>query len=126
MSNSNLENSVAFTDKLKFFLSVLLFLSAFISFSFLNNRSFYERLLVFVFLIVLSGTLFIFSKLGRSLLYFIKDSFFELKLMSWPQRKEAVRMTVVVFVFAFSVSLFILFIDKCIEYLLYVLFLGWK
>ncbi|WP_263987858.1 preprotein translocase subunit SecE [Candidatus Kinetoplastidibacterium crithidiae] len=46
--------------------------------------------------------------------------------MSWPQRKESLRMTLVVFVFAFAVSLFILIIDKCIEYLLYVLFLGWK
>ncbi|MBW0454769.1 MAG: preprotein translocase subunit SecE [Candidatus Kinetoplastibacterium crithidii] len=126
MSNSNLENSVGFTDKLKFFLSVLLFLSSFISFNILSDRSFYERLLVFVFFIVLSGILFVFSKLGRFLISFVKDSFFELKLMSWPQRKEALRMTLVVFVFAFSVSLFILIIDKCIEYLLYVVFLGWK
>ncbi|AGF47296.1 preprotein translocase subunit SecE [Candidatus Kinetoplastibacterium desouzaii TCC079E] len=121
MSISNLENYHGFMDRLKLFLSIFIFLGGFL-FLFFDNEKKILRLTFLLLSFLFSFLLLFFTSYRKLLFIFFRDSFFELKLVSWPSRKESLRMTGVVFVFAFLFSLFICFIDKCIEFLLYCIF----
>lgn len=63
---------------------------------------------------------------GKALLAFGRDALREVKKVVWPERKEAVQMTVYVFVFVLVMAVFLWLTDKTLEWLFYDLILGWK
>jgi preprotein translocase subunit SecE len=63
---------------------------------------------------------------GRRFIAYAKDSWYEVKKVVWPTRKEATQMTLVVFGFVLIMSLFLWTADKLIEWLVFSAFLGWK
>jgi len=63
---------------------------------------------------------------GRRFIAYSKDSWYEVKKVVWPTRKETSQMTLVVFGFVLIMSLFLWFADKLIEWLVFSAFLGWK
>jgi preprotein translocase subunit SecE len=63
---------------------------------------------------------------GRRFIAYAKDSWYEVKKVVWPTRKEATQMTLVVFGFVLIMSLFLWTADKLIEWLIFSAFLGWK
>ena len=63
---------------------------------------------------------------GRRFIAYAKDSWYEVKKVVWPTRKETTQMTMVVFGFVLIMSLFLWMSDKLIEWLVFSVFLGWK
>ena len=63
---------------------------------------------------------------GRRFIAYAKDSWYEVKKVVWPTRKETTQMTLVVFGFVLIMSLFLWIADKLIEWLVFSVFLGWK
>ena len=63
---------------------------------------------------------------GRRFIVYAKDSWYEVKKVVWPTRKETTQMTLVVFGFVLIMSLFLWIADKLIEWLVFSVLLGWK
>jgi preprotein translocase subunit SecE len=66
------------------------------------------------------------SESGRRLIGFGRDSYRELGKVVWPERKEAIQMTMYVFGFVLVMSILLWFTDKVIEWAFYDLILGWR
>ncbi|WP_114697867.1 preprotein translocase subunit SecE [Polynucleobacter necessarius] len=62
---------------------------------------------------------------GRRFITYAKDSWYEVKKVVWPSRKETTQMTLVVFGFVLITSLFLWIADKLIEWLVFSVFLDW-
>ena len=73
-----------------------------------------------------AAVVFFMSESGKALLAFGRDAWREVKKVVWPERKEAVQMTVYVFVFVLVMAVFLWLTDKTLEWLFYDLILGWK
>ena len=63
---------------------------------------------------------------GRRFIAYAKDSWYEVKKVVWPTRKESTQMTLVVFGFVLIMSIFLWTADKLIVWLVFSAFLGWK
>jgi preprotein translocase subunit SecE len=63
---------------------------------------------------------------GKRFLAYAKESFYEVKKVVWPTRKESSQMTLVVFAFVAVMAIFLWSADKLIEWLIFSVFLGWK
>jgi preprotein translocase subunit SecE len=50
----------------------------------------------------------------------------EVRKVVWPERKEAIQMTLYVFGFVVVMALFLWLTDKALAWVLYDLVLGWK
>lgn len=126
MSISSMDNYFSFSDKVKFFLALLLFFFGLVSLFWFSEQPMAFRLICFSAFSCLSFVFFIFNEISRSFFSFCKESFFEARRVSWPDRKSAVRMTGTVCVFAILISVFICLIDKIIDFFLYGVLLGWR
>lgn len=67
-----------------------------------------------------------FSEVGRNFLVFARESVREIKKVVWPENKDALRMTAIVFGFAVVMALFLFGTDKLLEVVLYDFILGWN
>jgi preprotein translocase subunit SecE len=70
--------------------------------------------------------IFLTSESGKQLLALVRDSVREVKKVVWPERKEAMQITVYVFGFVVVMALFLWLTDKTLEWVFYDLILGWK
>ncbi len=66
------------------------------------------------------------SETGRQLVAFGRDAVRETKKVVWPERKEALQVTLYVFAFVVVMALFLWLTDKTLEWVFYDLILGWK
>jgi preprotein translocase subunit SecE len=57
---------------------------------------------------------------------FGKDSVAEAKRVTWPERKEALQITGIVFAFVLVMSILLWLTDKTLEWVMYDLLLGWR
>jgi preprotein translocase subunit SecE len=57
---------------------------------------------------------------------FGRDAVRETKKVVWPERKEALQITLYVFAFVVVMALFLWLTDKTLEWVFYDLILGWK
>ncbi|AFZ83350.1 preprotein translocase subunit SecE [Candidatus Kinetoplastibacterium blastocrithidii TCC012E] len=126
MSISSFDNCFSRFDKVKFFLAFLVFFLGLVPIFWLSEKTMLFRLVCFSVFSCLSFILFIFNEISKSFFSFCRDSFFELKRVSWPDRKSAIRMTGTVCVFAILISIFICLIDKIIDFFIYGILLGWR
>ena len=69
---------------------------------------------------------FLTSESGRQLVAFGRDAVREVKKVVWPERKEAMQITVYVFGFVVVMAIFLWLTDKTLEWVFYDLILGWK
>lgn len=76
--------------------------------------------------LVAAVVVFFTAEPGKQLLAFGRDAWREVKKVVWPERKEAVQITVYVFAFVLIMALFLWLTDKTLEWLFYDLILGWK
>ena len=60
-----------------------------------------------------------FSETGRNFLEFARESARETKRVVWPERKDSLRVTAIVFGFAVVMALFLFGTDKVLELVLY-------
>ncbi len=79
-------------------------------------------------LVALAAAVVVFftAETGRQLVAFGRDAIRETKKVVWPDRKEALQVTLYVFAFVVVMALFLWLTDKTLEWVFYDLILGWK
>lgn len=113
-------------DKIKFALALLLVVAGVVGFYLLS-----EQALVLQILAVLAGlaaaiAVFWKTESGQRFADLCRDSVQETKKVVWPNRKETVQTTAMVFGFVVIMALFLFLTDKSLEWVMYDLILGWK
>lgn len=76
--------------------------------------------------LVAAVVVFFTAEPGKELVAFGRDAWREVKKVVWPERKEAIQVTIYVFAFVLIMALFLWLTDKTLEWLFYDLILGWK
>lgn len=126
MASPEIETVGAGADKAKLAASVALLVAAFVAYYMLAKQGGLAQWGALIVLVVASVVVFMASDSGRRLLAFGRDSVRELKKVVWPERKEAIQMTMYVFGFVLVMSIFLWLTDKTIEWVFYDLILGWR
>jgi len=127
MSNTSIENVTSVTDKLKLGLAVFVIIAGIVSFSVLESKlPAVARVAIFVVSLALAAVIAWMSEPGRRTIAFARESYNEVKRVSWPTRKETLQMTGIVFAFVAIMGLFLWVLDKLVEWLLFAVLLGWK
>ena len=126
MASPEIETVNAGADKAKVAGSLVLLLSSFVVFYLLSKQGALVQWLGLLVLIAASVGVFLTSESGRRLIGFGRDSYRELGKVVWPERKEAIQMTMYVFGFVLVMSILLWFTDKVIEWAFYDLILGWR
>ncbi len=107
-------------------LAALIVVAALVLYYTLADQSLLLRLAVLFGGIIAAVLIVAISPDGRRFIAYAKDSWYEVKKVVWPSRKETTQMTLVVFGFVLIMSLFLWIADKLIEWLVFSAFLGWK
>ncbi len=106
--------------------AALIVIAALVLYYTLVDQSMLVRLAVLFGGIAAAVIMMAISPYGRHFIAYVKDSWYEVKKVVWPTRKETTQMTLVVFGFVVIMSLFLWIADKLIEWLVFSVFLGWK
>ena len=107
-------------------LAALIVVAALVLYYTLVDQSLLVRLAVLFGGIAAAVMIVAISPDGRRFIAYAKDSWYEVKIVVWPTRKETTQMTLVVFGFVLIMSLFLWLADKLIEWLVFSVLLGWK
>jgi preprotein translocase subunit SecE len=126
MSNTNVETVTSTRDRLKLGLAVLVIIAGIVAFSMLEGQPALVRVGAFIGSLVVAALIAWFSEPGRRTLSFGRDSYNEVKRVTWPTRKESTQMTGIVFAFVAAMALLLWVVDKLMEWIIYGLLLGWK
>lgn len=112
-------------DKVKFALAAALVATGVYGFYALAAQlPVYVRALFPIVSVVLAIVIvFFFSKAGRELSGYVKDSLAELKKVVWPPHNETLRMTLFVLAFAGVLALFIWGVDSLVSWLFFDVFM---
>ncbi len=126
MASPEIETVNAGADKAKVAGSLVLLFCSFVVFYLLSKQGALVQWLGLLVLIAAAVGVFLTSESGRRLIGFGRDSYRELGKVVWPERKEAIQMTMYVFGFVLVMSILLWFTDKVIEWAFYDLILGWR
>lgn len=126
MATQEVETVSSSADKAKVGGAILLLLGAFVAYYLLAKQGPWVQWGVLLICVAGSVATFFVSEQGKRLLGFGQESFREVKKVVWPERKEAIQMTMYVFGFVFVMALFLWTTDKTIEWVFYDLILGWR
>lgn len=126
MANPNVETVSTSADKAKLGAAGVVFVAAFAAYYALHNQSGWLRLAALLILLVAAAGLFLTAEPGRALIGYTQESVREVRKVVWPERKEALQMTGIVFAFVVLMALFLWIVDKTLEWGLYDVILGWK
>ncbi len=126
MASSQVETVSTNGDKAKLGLAIALVLGSLAGFYLLSKQGQVAQWGALIAGLVAAVAVFISSEAGKQFVAFGRDSVREVKKVVWPERKEAVQMTVYVFGFVVVMALFLWLTDKTLEWVFYDLILGWK
>jgi len=114
------------TDTLLVSLAVLIALAGVIGFTFWSGLALAARLGMLAGGVLVGAGVAWFSEPGKRFIAFTREAWDETRRVVWPDRKETLKATGVVFVFVSAMALLLFLIDKGIEFGLYDVILGWK
>ena len=126
MASPNPEPASSMADKAKLGAALVVFLAAFGSYYALHSQQTWLRVIALLMLLLVAGGLFLLAVPGKALIAYTRDSVREARKVVWPERKEAIQMTAIVFGFVVLMALFLWIVDKILEWGLYDVILGWK
>ena len=126
MASSQVETISTNVDKAKLGLAIALVLGSLAGFYLLGKQGQAVQWGALIVGLAAAVVIFISSEAGQQLLAFGRDSVREVKKVFWPERQEAVQMTLYVFGFVVVMALFLWLTDKTLEWVFYDLILGWK
>ncbi|MDO9159065.1 MAG: preprotein translocase subunit SecE [Burkholderiaceae bacterium] len=126
MASPDIETVSTGADKAKVGVSLALLLAAFFAYYLLSKQGPYVQWAGLLALVAASVAVYLLSDSGRRLVAFGRDSYRELSKVVWPERKEAIQMTMYVFGFVLVMAIFLWLTDKVIEWAFYDLILGWR
>jgi preprotein translocase subunit SecE len=127
MSNNSVQTVTSMTDRIKLLLAVLVIVAGIVAFSVLEAQlAAPVRVAIFVVSLLVAAGIAAISEPGRRFLGFAQDSYYEVRKVIWPTRKETIQMTGIVFAFVTVMGIFLWLLDKSLEWALYSVVLGWK
>jgi preprotein translocase subunit SecE len=114
-------------DKIKIVLAILGVAAGIAGFYALGDQAAAVLKLLSVVAGVAVGVAFLWTTApGRRFVDFSRDSIGEAKKVVWPNRKETMQTTGIVFGFVVVMAVFLWLTDKSLEVVLYDFVLGWK
>jgi preprotein translocase subunit SecE len=127
MSNSNIQTVTSIADRIKLILAVLVIIAGIVSFSVLETQlAAPVRVVIFILSLFLAAGIAAISEPGRRFMGFAQESYYEVRKVIWPTRKETTQMTGIVFAFVAVMGIFLWLLDKSLEWVLYSIVLGWR
>ncbi len=126
MTTQNVETVGSRLDLVLVVAAIAAVMAGVFGFSFMSEQTLLVRVGVLMAGLLASLALAWFSLPGKQFLVFARESYNEARLVVWPSRKETIQTTAVVFAFVVVMALFLFFVDKTIEWVLYDLLLRWK
>jgi len=125
MAQNDIQTVSTGKDKALLVLAIAFAVGGAVAYQVLSAEDFFIRLGVVVLGVGLAVGSFWVSQTGKRFFAFAKDSVTEAKRVVWPTRKEGMQMTGVVFGFVLIMSIYLLVVDKTLEWVFYDLILGW-
>lgn len=125
MSQNEIQTVSTPQDKLLLALSIVFAVGGAVAYQVLASQGFFVRLGVVVGGVGLAVGAFLVSQTGKRFVGFARDSVSEAKRVVWPTRKEGTQMTLVVVGFLAIMSIYLLIVDKTLEWLFFDIILGW-
>jgi preprotein translocase subunit SecE len=98
-------------EKIKIVFAALIAVGGLVAFYWLGDRALIIRLAALLGAIGVAIALMAFTETGRTFLAFARESWEEAKRVVWPTRKETLQTTGVVFLFVFTMALFLWVVD---------------
>ena len=127
MSNNNVQTVTSMVDRLKLLLSVAIIVAGIVAFSMLENEiAAPVRVAIFIVSLIVAAGVAAISEPGKRFIGFAQESYYEVRKVIWPTRKETVQMTGIVFAFVAVMWIFLWLLDKSLEWVLYSIVLNWK
>ncbi|AEP37304.1 preprotein translocase subunit SecE [Taylorella asinigenitalis] len=125
-NNNQIETVAQPGDKAKLAIAVLCLIAGIFAYSYFTEYPLIARIGMFVGGAIIALVLFLSSFKGKSTIAFARESYNELKRVTWPSRKETFQMTGVVFAFSAVMAILLWIIDKLLVWIIYGLTLGWN
>ena len=126
MATSEVQTVSAAGDKMRLALAVLLVMGGLVAYYMLSAHGSLAQWGGLLVALIAAAVVYFTSESGRQLIGFGRDAVRETKKVVWPERKEALQITLYVFAFVVVMALFLWLTDKTLEWVFYVLILGWK
>ena len=126
MASSQVETVTTGADKAKLAAAVALVIAGVAGFYLLGKQGVIVQWGALIVGLVAAGAVFFSSESGRELIAFGRDAWREVRKVVWPERKEAIQMTLYVFGFVLIMAIFLWLTDKTIEWVFYDLILRWR
>ncbi|MBP6862476.1 MAG: preprotein translocase subunit SecE [Neisseriaceae bacterium] len=112
-------------DKAKLLLATVLVVLGVVGFYALPALPIFVRALMPIVGVVLAVVIvFFWCSVGRRLTQYVRDSVTEVKKVVWPERNEAIKLTMFVIAFVMVLAMFIWVADWAISWLFYDVILG--
>lgn len=127
MSNQNVQTVTSMADRIKLLAAVLVIVAGIVAFSALDPQlAAPVRAVIFIVSLLVAAGIAAISEPGRRFIGFAQESYYEVRKVIWPTRKETVQMTGIVFAFVAVMGIFLWILDKSLEWVLYSVVLGWR
>jgi preprotein translocase subunit SecE len=126
MATSEVQTVNTAGDKMRLALAAALVLAGLVAYYMLAAQGPWVQWGGLLVALVAAVVVFFTSETGRELVAFGRDAIRETKKVVWPERKEALQITLYVFAFVVVMALFLWLTDKTLEWVFYDLILGWK
>jgi preprotein translocase subunit SecE len=126
MATSEVQTVNTAGDKMRLALAIALVLGGLVAYYMLAAQGPWVQWGGLLVALVAAVVVFFTSETGRELVAFGRDAVRETKKVVWPERKEALQITLYVFAFVVVMALFLWLTDKTLEWVFYDLILGWK
>lgn len=126
MSNHPVQIAGVMNDKIKIVIALLACAAGIVGYYFFVNKPMLMRAGILIAGLAVGAIIAWFSETGRNFLVFARESVRETRKVVWPERKDAIRVTAIVFGFAVIMALFLFGTDKVLEMVLYDFILGWN
>ena len=127
MSNQKVQTVTSMADRIKLLAAVLVIVAGIVAFSALDPQlAAPVRAAIFIVSLLVAAGIAAISEPGRRFIGFAQESYYEVRKVVWPTRKETVQMTGIVFAFVAVMGIFLWVLDKSLEWLLYSVVLGWR
>lgn len=125
-SNHPVQIAGVMSDKIKMVIALVACAAGIVGYYFFAGKPMLVRVGALIAGLAVGGVIAWFSETGRNFLVFARESVRETRKVVWPERKDAIRVTAIVFGFAVVMALFLFGVDKVLEMVLYDFILGWN
>ncbi|MDP4612802.1 MAG: preprotein translocase subunit SecE [Limnohabitans sp.] len=126
MATSEVQTVSTAGDKMRLALVAALVIAGLVAYYMLSAQGVWVQWASLLVGLVAAVVVFFTAETGRQLVAFGRDAVRETKKVVWPERKEALQITLYVFAFVVVMALFLWLTDKTLEWVFYDLILGWK